>query len=220
MTFSLDAFHQQYDTEIREISIAARRYRFFIPADIERFIDPQDPLHNFPLWAKIWQAGVVLAGYMAQLPPEPHRRILEIGAGIGLVGIVAADHGHRVRLTDYNPDARNFARANAALNGCDNLTVAALDWNRPQPEDSCDLLIGSEVVYKEEDVDALLALFGACLQPGGRILLAEEVRKTLDSFLKSASRNYRMGIRRFQLRSDDESSTVVLVELDDRRPRP
>lgn len=214
MPFSLDEFHKRYETEIREISIADRRYRFYLPASIEHFIDAEDPLQNFPLWAKIWPAGVVLAGHMAHLPPDPGRRVLEIGAGMGLVGIVAADHGHRVRVTDFNPDARNFARANAALNGCETLTVAALDWNHPQPQDSCDLLIGSEVIYKEEDVDNLLGLFAMCLKPGGRILLAEEVRSTLDGFLSKANEKYRMGIRRFRLHSDDESSTVVLIELD------
>jgi hypothetical protein len=80
------------------------------------------------------------------------------------------------------------------------------------------MLIGSEVIYKEEDVDTLLALFAACLKPGGRIVLAEEVRKTLDPFLKSASRIFRLGIRRFQLRSENETSTVVLIELRSRDP--
>lgn len=213
MPYSLDDFHNRYETEIREISIAGRRYRFYLPADIERFIDADDPMHNFPLWAKIWQAGVVLAGHLADLPPEPQRRILEIGAGIGLVGIVAADHGHRVHLTDFNADALNFARANAALNGCGNLTIAALDWERPQPQKACDLLVGSEVVYKEEDIDTLMALFAACLKPGGRILLAEEVRTTLDPFLKKASEQYRLAIRRYRLHSEDESSVVLLIEL-------
>jgi len=213
LAYSLDAFHNQYETEIREISIAGRRYRFYLPASIEHFIDAQDPLHNFPLWAKIWQAGVVLAGVLADLTPKPERRILEIGAGIGLVGIVAADHGHRVRLTDFNADALNFARANAVLNGCETLTVEALDWTRPQPDDACDLLVGSEVIYKEEDVDTLLNLFERCLQPGGRILLAEEVRSTLDPFLRKASEQYRLGIRKFRLQSDDESSMVLLIEL-------
>jgi predicted nicotinamide N-methyase len=218
LPYSLDAFHRQYDTDIQEISIAGRRYRFYLPASIERFIHAEDPLQDFPLWAKIWQAGVVLAGHMAKLPPDNDRRILEIGAGLGLVSIVAADHGHRVRLTDFNADAMNFARANATLNGCPDVEVAALDWRRPGPADACDMLIGSEVIYKEEDVETLLALFAACLKPGGRIVLAEEVRKTLDPFLKSASRIYRLGIRRFQLRSENETSTVVLIELRSRDP--
>ena len=54
--FSIDQFNRQYDTERRDIVIDGRRYWFFVPQSIDRFIDPEDPLQDFPLWAKIWPA--------------------------------------------------------------------------------------------------------------------------------------------------------------------
>ena len=60
--YSLEKFNQEYETDIINIGIADRTYRFQIPKTIERFIDQNDPLHEFPLWAKIWEASIVLAG--------------------------------------------------------------------------------------------------------------------------------------------------------------
>ncbi|MGA8241188.1 MAG: methyltransferase, partial [Desulfobacterales bacterium] len=175
--FSIDQFNRQYDTERRDIVIDGHRYWFFVPKSIDRFIDPEDPLQDFPLWAKIWPASVVLARHLSRLAVVPGQRILEIGSGLGVVGIIAACNGHNVTLTDANPHALEFARANAHLNGGTHLKVQRLDWQDPQPEGEFDAIVGSEVVYKDQDIDQLLTLFVNCLKPRGYILLVEEMRR-------------------------------------------
>ncbi|MDZ7582489.1 MAG: hypothetical protein U5R30_18380 [Deltaproteobacteria bacterium] len=92
--FSIDQFNRHYDTERRDVVIDGRSYGFLVPRSIDRFIDSEDPLHDFPLWAKIWPASVVLARRLSRLPVVPGQRILKIGSGLGLVGIVAACSGH------------------------------------------------------------------------------------------------------------------------------
>ena len=61
---------------------------------------------------------LVLSGYLAGLPPDVNRRFLEIGAGVGLVSIVAATFGHQITMTEYNSDAAKiffrFQRAQLA----------------------------------------------------------------------------------------------------------
>jgi predicted nicotinamide N-methyase len=178
--FSIDQFNRQYDTERRDIVIDNHRYWFFVPKSIDRFIDPEDPLQDFPLWAKIWPASVVLAGHLSRLPVAPGQRILEIGSGLGVVGIIAACSGHDVTLTDANPHALEFARANAHLNGCTQLTVQRLDWQDPQPEGKFDTIVGSEVVYKDQDIDRLLTLFVNCLKPQGHSFWSKRCAGTLD----------------------------------------
>ncbi len=214
--FSLDQFNRQYDTERREIVIDDHRYWFFVPQSIDRFIDPEDPLQDFPLWAKIWPASVVLAGHLSRLPVSPDRRILEIGSGLGVVGIIAASSGHDVTLTDANPHALEFARANAHINGCTRLTVQRLDWQDPRPEGKFDTIVGSEVVYKDRDIDRLLTLFVNCLKPQGHIILVEEMRRTLDPFFRHLDPHYRISISKKVLRAADEESLVLLIQM---RPR-
>lgn len=214
--FSIDQFNRHYDTERRDVVIDGRSYGFLVPRSIDRFIDPEDPLHDFPLWAKIWPASVVLARRLSRLPVVPGQRILEIGSGLGLVGIVAACSGHAVTLTDINPHALEFARANAHINGCTQLAVQRLDWQAPQPAGTFDAIVGSEVVYRDQDIDRLLALFATCLTPRGHILLVEEMRRTLDPFFRRLDPHYRVRIEKNILRAADEETQVLLIQL---RPR-
>ncbi len=211
--FSLDAFHSEYDTDVREIVINGKRFRFLVPDSIERFIDFEDPLRAFPLWAKIWQAGVVLAGHLNSMPVEPGRKFLEIGSGIGVIGIVAAEAGHDVTLTDYNNDALNFARANAHINNCRNVSVRRLDWTKPDLKGRFDYIIGSEVIYRNEDIPLLRQLFEQYLPPGGRVLLVEEMRKTVTEFCRQMDRYYNIVVRKNRLRSDTEENLILLIEL-------
>jgi predicted nicotinamide N-methyase len=211
--FSLDSFHSEYDTDIREITINGKRFRFLVPDSIERFIDFEDPLHAFPLWVKIWHAGVVLAGHLNSMPVEPGKKFLEIGSGLGVIGIVAAGAGHDVTITDYNADALNFARANMHLNNCRHVTVEKLDWTKPDLEGHFDYIVGSEVIYRDEDIPLLLQLIQQYLSPGGKVLLVEEMRKTVTEFCRQMDHYYDITVRKNRLRSDSEESLILLIEL-------
>jgi 2-polyprenyl-3-methyl-5-hydroxy-6-metoxy-1,4-benzoquinol methylase len=211
--FSLNDFYRQYETEKQPLRIDDRSYVFLVPGGIDRFIDPEQPLRNFPLWAKIWPAGMVLADHLSRTAPEATGRILEIGSGIGLAGIVAACRGHRVTLTDFDEHALNFARANALVNGCQRLEVACLDWNRPAFEDRFDTIIGSEVIFREADVAPLDGLFRRYLAPGGVILLAAEMRKPLADFFRKMEPSYSLSIRKRVLKGPEGDCRVLLIRL-------
>ena len=66
--FSLEQFHRAYDTITTPVKINGQTLLLFQPASIDRFINPDDVLDNFPLWAKIWEASWVLAEYMTKQP--------------------------------------------------------------------------------------------------------------------------------------------------------
>lgn len=51
------------------------------------------------------------------LPLQPGDVVLDLGAGAGLIGILAARRGHRVVATDVVPAYAECLRANALLNG-------------------------------------------------------------------------------------------------------
>jgi len=100
---------------------------------------------------------VVLADHLASLTPNGGKNLLEIGCGLGLVGIVAAAFGHKVTMTEQNSDALNFARANALTNlspSSPPIDIRRLDWNHPDLDDMFDLIVGSEVVYSQFEVKA------------------------------------------------------------------
>ena len=170
-------------------------------------------LHDFPLWAKIWKASWVLSGYLADLPPDVNKRLLEIGAGVGLVSIVAATFGHRITMTEYNAAALNFARANACLNHCPDLPIIKLDWNQPRLKKQFDLIVGSEVTYIEESFVPLIKLFKSKLKPGGEIILASEIRKAGKDLFALFSSDFDITVIKKILRSEADAVPVVLLKM-------
>ena len=87
--FSLESFHKEYESESNEVIVNDRKFKILLPKDLSGFINTYDVLHQFPLWSKIWPASLVLASHLDTLPVDTKKSFLEIGAGAGLVSIVA-----------------------------------------------------------------------------------------------------------------------------------
>ena len=201
------------ETEEKSLKIRGRRFTLLTPKSIEEYIDPENPLQDFPLWAKAWEASWVLADFLAGLPAEPEKRFLEIGCGLGLVGVVAASFGHKVVMTEHNPDALPFARANAELNHCSGVEVIDLDWHSPSLYGRFDYIVGSEVVYHEKDFEPLKNLFERLLKPEGEVILCEGVRKTSLGFFKEMQRHFDLKAQQKSIRSPEKTVLVVLCRM-------
>jgi predicted nicotinamide N-methyase len=215
--FSLKSFNDQYQTQTTELSVAGRKYQILLPRDLAQFFDSDDVLDDFPLWAKLWKASWILADFLARQQVDPEKHLLEIGGGLGLVSIVGCTCGHRMTMTEYNPHALQFARANAHLNSCAQLPVVSLDWNRPNLTQTFDTILASEVTYRPEDFAALLNLFQNCLVPSGEIILASEMRKSSSEFYQYFESKFDIYAMKKVLRSEDEETKVTLFKL---RPKP
>lgn len=195
------------------MTIRGKSFQFFIPRDLDPFVNDDNIFDKFPLWAKIWEASPVLADYLAGLEPAPEKRFLEIGCGLGVVGIVASAFDHRVVMTEYDEHALNFARANARLNNLPEIEITGLDWSNPHLEDSFDYIVGSEVVFREADFKPLSNLFAAYLKPSGEIILAEGIRETSLKFMKHLSITYSISAKRLILRSKDKEIPIMLSRI-------
>jgi 2-polyprenyl-3-methyl-5-hydroxy-6-metoxy-1,4-benzoquinol methylase len=180
---SLESFRSTYNPDIVAVDVGGRTFDIFVPSRIDDFINPLNPLQAFPLWAKIWPAAHVLAGLLAKTAPERGRRMIEVGGGLGLVSVAAASAGHRITLSESDPVALEFARATALLNGLADLPVIRLDWNSDPGPERFDVIVGSELVYRREDIQPLVSLFSRLLADGGHILLAGERRRAMGEFL-------------------------------------
>ncbi|UCD79890.1 MAG: methyltransferase domain-containing protein [Desulfobacterales bacterium] len=211
--FSLESFYQTYETDTTELTIHGRKFQMLLPKDLSPFIHTQDLLSEFPLWAKIWQASWVLADFLAEMPVVAGKNFLEIGAGAGLVGVVAASFGHRITMTEFNPDALQFAHANAVINGCPRLPIRKLDWNQPKLAETFDYIVASEVTYKKEHVPSLVKLFKKYLKPGGAVYLAGEMRRVSRDFYQQLETAFDIRVQKKILRSDGEETVVFLFQM-------
>ncbi len=214
---SLDAFKADYDTEIVDFAIGDRAFRFHVPRTLEPFLDPDDPLRNFPLWSKVWEASLLLASKLAARPVSPAERLIELGAGLGVSGLVAAAFGHNVTITEYDPHALAFLEANRLENKCDHARVRRLDWHQPDLAERFDIILGSELIYKESDFGAMRTLFRDLLRPAGEILLAGEIRQTNKAFLDAMQSDFRIQIAKHTLRGDAREIPLLLIRM---KPKP
>ena len=119
-------------------------------------------------------------------------------------------------MTEYNRDSLNFARANARVNHIPESTapeIVALDWTKPALEGRFHMILGSEVIYKEEYFEPLLALFRRYLMPGGEILFAEGLRKTSMAFFERMSDVCDIKAQKKIFRSKGEEKRVILAGM-------
>jgi len=212
--FSTYSFCKEYKPDTSELAIRGKKFSFYVPGSLEKFIDPDDLLNGFPLWSKIWEASLILADYIAGIHAEPEKNFLEIGSGIGAVGITAAAFGHRLTITEYDHHALEFLRANAEINPCPNPPeIIRLDWNNPSITQSFDYIIGSEVVYNEEFFQPLYSLLKMYLKPEGEIIMTMEMRQTSMKFLEFMDGFYDIKTQKKILRMKDKDVRIILCKM-------
>lgn len=173
---------------------------------------------DLPYWTKLWPAALVLAGLAAQLPAaaEP---VLELGAGLGVPGLIAAAKGRRVTLTDLDPDALEFARATAELNGLgERVDVLPLDWTvAPTGLGPFRTILGAEILYQPALYPGLVEILAGLLAPGGTAFISHEERPFVIGFFDLARTRFVVRRTERHLRGEDGDTTVYLYALTHRR---
>ena len=103
---------------------------------------------------KIWPASIAFARYLSGTGPSPVKdcNVIELGCGLGVVGIAAALGGaSSVLLTDLKEENLALAEAAAEANGVSHLvSTRVLDWTQPGDLSSLgpfDVVLGSDVLY-------------------------------------------------------------------------
>ena len=142
-----------------------------------------------PYWARPWPSGLELAGALAEAPPAPGTRVLELGCGLGLPSVAAARARANVLATDGAEDAVAFAAHALALNEAD-AEVAVADWATDADallaRGRFDLVLAADVLYTRANVETALRLWPKLLAPWGEIRLADPGRAGTRDFLSAA----------------------------------
>lgn len=138
----------------------------------------------FPYWSRVWPAAKGLAAFLLQHPQyTATKRVVELGAGLGLPSLVAAQKATAVLCTDLFADAVAVVQKTARHHGLQNLQTAVMDW-RQLPEDfTTDTLLLSDVAYEPAAFAQLWQLLQRLLQAGTTVLLATPQRLTAKEFV-------------------------------------
>ena len=160
---------------------------------------------NLPLWAKIWQSGLVLGTSLAGFPLAEGSRVLEIGAGTAFNGLALARRGFDVTIVDKDPDALLFSRINALKNGLDNVTIRRSDFTDDLGE-TFDCVVACEMLYDERVFDALAGFLDRHVAPGedADVFLTLDLKRAARNFFTVSNDNFK--IMRSQARYKDRES--------------
>ena len=156
--------------------------------------------------AKIWDSGRALSSWIVK-ELEPGKRVLELGAGTGIVGLTAAAKGAKSVILTDQPEMMPLLEQNIASNDLSvNAKAVPLLWGCDQEETiSClidsassiddaskqtpifDVICGSDILYSPENLELLLdTIVQVCTPSKTEVVLAYPPRFTEDMFLEMA----------------------------------
>ncbi|CAJ1966708.1 unnamed protein product [Cylindrotheca closterium] len=151
----------------------------------------------------MWPSAVALSRWLVSYPEEVRNKaVLELGAGCGLTGLVAAQLVSEgfVTLTDFNHVVVQNAQQNIALNGLSEVAKSeTLDfyqqddtsregWVDPKGvlHEQVDLILAADVICQKEDAFAAARSILCSLKVGGKAIVV------------SADSEHRFGVECFQ----------------------
>jgi predicted nicotinamide N-methyase len=174
------------------LELAGRRLTLLRPPDAEALIDERafERDEFLPYWAELWPSGLVLARTVGELELEG-KRVLELGAGLGLPSLAAAANGAAVLATDWSADAIELLRRNAARNAI-GLRAEIVRWDEPARllgEAPWDLVLAADVLYERRNAEPLRALLPRL---GGDVILTDPSRPHAGEFLEAAAGRWRI----------------------------
>jgi predicted nicotinamide N-methyase len=172
----------------------------------------------------VWEGAVQLARLLERrvrdgsLQQLSQMRVLEIGAGVGLVGLALAALGaQHVVLTDMRnivPLLQRNAELNAAVFGGGRVEVRDLDWtDDPLPDLGVfDLIVAADCIYVHSPLDALVSVLERYSTAQSTILFTYEKHDPISAerFLALAdARHFRVDY----LSMADEQQKVNTIQL-------
>ncbi|AMD19174.1 HBR273Wp [Eremothecium sinecaudum] len=140
-------------------------------------------LTNDNLGLKTWGASLILSQKILQI--HSRTKVLELGAGTGLVGISYAlshsESNSQIILTDL-PEIVPNLKKNIRLNGLQNVHATVLDWTNPKSfldefgEEKFDTILIADPIYSPKHPYWLVAMIKKFLASDGIVYLEVPIR--------------------------------------------
>ena len=127
-------------------------------AHLERIGAPDLLTEYCPYFGCLWPAARILAAELAGRDLRA-ARVLELGCGLALPGLVAGALGADVTVTDAHPDVERFLALNQGLNPhIQRLRFLPLDWRNPSRISDYSIICGSDILYDTDHAAAIAEL--------------------------------------------------------------
>jgi len=185
------------EVEFQPVTVGGQTLELLQIKEMQRYIDKlMDQTRSgktvtLPLWAKIWQSGLVLGSFLARFPLAEGGRVLQIGGGAALGGLLLALRGYEVTVVDKDPDALLFARINALKNGLDGVRCVRTDF-RDDLGATFDCAVAGELLFDETVFDHLAGFLDRHVAdtPAAEAFLALDLKRAARNFFTAAEEHF------------------------------
>lgn len=136
-----------------------------------------DRTSPFPFWAKIWASSLALTAFLKKNQDlVKGKRVLEIGAGIGLPSFTIAQWAATIIISDHTLAAVKLMQKNIEHCRLTNITAMCLDWNHFPEEIKAEVVLLSDINYAPEQFSPLLMLIHRFLAEGAVVIISTPQR--------------------------------------------
>jgi len=176
----------------RAIDLGWTTINLAVPNDPDSLLADEEVLEAnrlddyMPYWASLWPAATEMAGALQHADWPAQTRVLEVGCGLGLVGIAGLLRGWDVLLTDYEPQAIAAAAVSAERNGIADVRTAVFDWREP-PAERYPVILACDVLYEPRNHTPILDLLTRSLTDDGCAWIGEPGRTPAVEFYHVAT---------------------------------
>ena len=197
--------------KIGEVSIVCKTKR---DISVETPLDKRDDESlGWGYWNRIWPSEVALSECLIhQFFPTKMAgaKVLEIGCGTGLAGVVAAQLGAFTMFSDMVPITLEAVKETCQLNHISNFDTCTLDWSEKiESKEQYDVVLGSEVFYDEAILADVSHVLEQVLAPGGKGIFCDPNRLGLDTIELGFQEKFNLSVEKIPLNWPARKGTGV-----------
>jgi predicted nicotinamide N-methyase len=169
---------------------------------------------RLPYGVMMWPACIALAhDVLAREHELAGKRVLELGAGTGMPGIVAATLGAHVLQIDRSEAALHVCGLNKERNRATTLEVREAEWETFHSDVKFDLILGADVLYVTTMHDRLREICEAYLAPGGRVLFSDPFRaQSLPMLEAMEASGFAVSLAKWSIEVESGVRTIAVYE--------
>lgn len=167
-----------------------------------------------PYGVILWPASIALGHEMLERGAAlAGKRVLELGAGTGIPGIVAGSFGARVLQTDRHDVAVHLCKMNAARNDVASVDVVNAEWETFHHDERFDYVLGSDVLYVTPLHDRLREICERYLAPDGIALFSDPFRKQSLPMLEAMEASgWRVSLSKWSIEVDGAARGIAVYQ--------
>lgn len=159
------------------IPIGSRNWQITCVTDQDALLDGVNEVEHVPYGFLLWESAVALACWLVECSDSiQSKRVLELGAGVGLAGLMARHLGADVWQTDHRGDVLRLAQENARQNGVLLPHQFTADWRNWDHTPKYDFILGADILYERAMHRHLFPIFHTNLASGGTLILTDPSR--------------------------------------------